>query len=96
MTISGQRSSQATKSQIQEGNMNMNIKRVYEQSKDDGVRIFVDRLWPRGLTKERPTSIYGLRRSLRARNSGNGLGMTRTGGKASAAAMKLRSGATMI
>jgi uncharacterized protein YeaO (DUF488 family) len=30
------------------------IKRVYEKpSKDDGVRILVDRLWPRGLTKEK-------------------------------------------
>jgi len=30
------------------------IKRVYEEpSKADGLRILVDRLWPRGLTKER-------------------------------------------
>ena len=30
------------------------IKRAYEQpSKEDGYRILVDRLWPRGLTKER-------------------------------------------
>jgi uncharacterized protein YeaO (DUF488 family) len=30
------------------------MKRVYEQpSETDGVRILVDRLWPRGLTKER-------------------------------------------
>jgi uncharacterized protein YeaO (DUF488 family) len=30
------------------------IKRVYEQpSLEDGQRILVDRLWPRGLTKER-------------------------------------------
>ncbi len=29
------------------------IKRVYDQpSQDDGKRILVDRLWPRGLTKE--------------------------------------------
>jgi uncharacterized protein YeaO (DUF488 family) len=29
------------------------IKRVYEEpTKDDGYRILVDRLWPRGLTKE--------------------------------------------
>jgi uncharacterized protein YeaO (DUF488 family) len=33
--------------------MNIKIKRVYEQpDKDDGRRILVDRLWPRGLTKE--------------------------------------------
>jgi len=30
------------------------IKRVYEKpSKADGIRILVDRLWPRGLTKEK-------------------------------------------
>lgn len=34
--------------------MNIKIKRVYEQpDKDDGVRILVDRLWPRGLTKDK-------------------------------------------
>lgn len=34
--------------------MNIRIKRVYEQAeKDDGTRILVDRLWPRGLTKEK-------------------------------------------
>jgi len=30
------------------------VKRVYEKpSKDDGFRILIDRLWPRGLTKEK-------------------------------------------
>ena len=30
------------------------IKRVYEESKrDDGYRVLVDRLWPRGLSKEK-------------------------------------------
>jgi uncharacterized protein YeaO (DUF488 family) len=34
--------------------MNVKIKRVYETpSKADGERILVDRLWPRGLTKEK-------------------------------------------
>ena len=34
--------------------MNIKIKRVYEQpDKDDGLRVLVDRLWPRGLTKEK-------------------------------------------
>jgi len=33
--------------------MEIRIKRVYEEpSDDDGARILVDRLWPRGLTKE--------------------------------------------
>lgn len=34
--------------------MNPKLKRVYEApSRDDGTRILVDRLWPRGLTKEK-------------------------------------------
>jgi uncharacterized protein YeaO (DUF488 family) len=32
----------------------LQLKRVYEEpSKDDGFRVLVERLWPRGLTKER-------------------------------------------
>jgi uncharacterized protein YeaO (DUF488 family) len=34
--------------------MTIRIKRVYEKPEpDDGTRILVDRLWPRGLTKEK-------------------------------------------
>jgi len=34
--------------------MEIAIKRVYEKpARQDGVRILVDRLWPRGLTKEK-------------------------------------------
>jgi len=34
--------------------MKIQIKRVYEKpSKADGMRILVDRLWPRGITKEK-------------------------------------------
>jgi uncharacterized protein YeaO (DUF488 family) len=34
--------------------MSIKIKRVYEApGKEDGYRILVDRLWPRGLTKEK-------------------------------------------
>ncbi|HEY5331294.1 MAG TPA: DUF488 domain-containing protein [Acidobacteriaceae bacterium] len=34
--------------------MKVDIKRVYEvPSNEDGTRILVDRLWPRGLTKEK-------------------------------------------
>ena len=29
----------------------LRIKRVYEAAEDDGLRVLVDRLWPRGLTK---------------------------------------------
>jgi uncharacterized protein YeaO (DUF488 family) len=34
--------------------MKLKLKRVYEEpSEADGIRILVDRLWPRGLTKEK-------------------------------------------
>jgi len=34
--------------------MNIRIKRAYEEpAREDGERILVDRLWPRGLTKEK-------------------------------------------
>lgn len=34
--------------------MNIKLKRVYEPpAKEDGKRILVDRLWPRGLTREK-------------------------------------------
>lgn len=34
--------------------MNINIKRVYEPpSPEDGIRVLVDRLWPRGLSKDK-------------------------------------------
>ena len=33
---------------------NIRIKRAYEEpDREDGTRILVDRLWPRGLTKEK-------------------------------------------
>ncbi|MDC7123314.1 DUF488 domain-containing protein [Cellulomonas fimi] len=34
--------------------MSVRVRRVYDEpSDDDGLRVLVDRLWPRGLTKER-------------------------------------------
>jgi uncharacterized protein YeaO (DUF488 family) len=34
--------------------MEINLKRVYENpTKEDGIRVLVDRLWPRGLTKQK-------------------------------------------
>ena len=32
----------------------INIKRIYDEpSKEDGIRILADRLWPRGVSKEK-------------------------------------------
>lgn len=40
----------------------LKIKRIYDEpTKDDGVRIFVDRLWARGVTKERAKLDYWLK-----------------------------------
>ena len=34
--------------------MSIRLKRVYEEpSRTDGVRVLVDRLWPRGVSKEK-------------------------------------------
>ena len=42
--------------------MAIRTKRVYEApSPDDGYRVLVDRLWPRGLTKERAAADVWLR-----------------------------------
>lgn len=40
----------------------INIKRIYDAASDnDGTRILVDRLWPRGLTKEKAKVDFWLR-----------------------------------
>lgn len=42
--------------------MTVAVKRVYEVSEtSDGVRVLVDRLWPRGLTKEQAAVKFWLR-----------------------------------
>ena len=42
--------------------MGVAVKRVYEAaSASDGVRVLVDRLWPRGLTKEAAAAKFWLR-----------------------------------
>lgn len=42
--------------------MRLGVKRVYDEpAEDDGFRILVDRLWPRGLTKERARADLWLR-----------------------------------
>jgi len=42
--------------------MNIRIKRVYEKpEKSDGFRVLVDRLWPRGLTKEKAAADLWLK-----------------------------------
>ncbi len=48
------RDGSTTKTGKDERSLNMSIKRVYEKpSPDDGYRVLVDRLWPRGLAREK-------------------------------------------
>lgn len=57
---------------------NIKIKRAYERrSADDGPRILVDRLWPRGVKKMTRPSIIGPRISRPARLCENGSVMIR-------------------
>jgi len=42
--------------------MAIQLKRIYESSaEDDGIRILVDRLWPRGVSKEKAKLDYWLK-----------------------------------
>lgn len=53
--------------------MIIQLKRVYEEpSKSDGIRILVDRLWPRGLTKEKAHVDLWLKEVAQATTSANG------------------------
>jgi uncharacterized protein YeaO (DUF488 family) len=46
----------------EEAAVNLRVKRVYEvEAPDDGVRVLVDRLWPRGLAKARAAVDLWLR-----------------------------------
>ena len=48
-------------------------KRIYETpAETDGFRILVDRLWPRGIKKEKADINYGQRKSLHRTNFENG------------------------
>ena len=50
----GLRSIGMARCEAKKGDMSIKIKRVYEHPDDsDGCRILVDRLWPRGVTKEK-------------------------------------------
>jgi uncharacterized protein YeaO (DUF488 family) len=52
-TASGQKSS-ARKPGRKKGASNIRIKRAYDEpGKDDGLRILIDRLWPRGMPKSK-------------------------------------------
>jgi hypothetical protein len=64
--------------------MKIKIKNIYEKpEKADGIRVLVDRLWPRGLRKERAGIDLWLKDIAPVQKSGNGLIMTRLNGMSS-------------
>lgn|GEM_PF-4822538 len=53
--------------------MPVRIKRIYDDPQaDDGDRILVDRVWPRGCTKEQAKLDEWIKMSLRRRNCADG------------------------
>lgn len=59
----------------------LGVKRVYELPEgSDGTRVLVDRIWPRGLTKEHASVNVWLKDIAPSAASGPGLVMTGTGG----------------
>ena len=62
--------------------MKINIKRVYEApAKEDSIRILVDRLWPRGLTKEKASVDLWVKRNCPPLNFVNDLAITLINGQ---------------
>ncbi len=58
------------------------VKRIYDPpAPEDGFRILVDRLWARGLTKDKAGLIYGSKKSPPVMNYANGTPMTRRNGQ---------------
>lgn len=41
--------------------MDLRVKRVYDEVAEDGIRVLIDRLWPRGVSKERAQLDYWLK-----------------------------------
>ena len=60
----------------------INLKRAYEPpAPEDGFRVLVERLWPRGLKKEALALDLWLKEMLPARSCAGGSGMTRPNGR---------------
>jgi uncharacterized protein YeaO (DUF488 family) len=56
---------------------NIAIKRIYEEPEpDDGVRVLVDRLWPRGIKKENASIDFWLKEVAPAINCASGSNMS--------------------
>ena len=61
------------------------LKRAYEPpSEDDGLRILVERLWPRGVSKEEAAIDLWLKEIAPSPDSASGMATNRHGGRSSA------------
>ena len=73
--------------------MSIKLKRVYEPpAMDDGYRVLVERLWPRGVSKERAHVDLWMKDAGASRSSGSGSVTTRINGKISGRGILKRSG----
>lgn len=71
------------------------IKRVYEPlSDDDGTRIFVERLWPRGVSKEKAAIDLWLKEIAPSPASANGMATKRHDGMSFASDTRRKSRTT--
>ena len=65
------------------------LKRAYEPaSKDDGLRILVERLWPRGVSKQKAQIDLWLKDMALSTELRQWYGTTRRGGRSSASGIR--------
>jgi uncharacterized protein YeaO (DUF488 family) len=72
------------------------LKRVYEPPfENDGTRILVERLWPRGVSKEKAAIDLWLKEIAQVRNSVSGMATKLHGGMSFAGDIRRKSRTTM-
>lgn len=81
---------------LREDVMSVSIKRVYEVPEStDGMRVLVDRLWPRGITKEEAKIDLWLKDIAPSTGLRSGLGMPQKNGQSSKESIELNLRATL-
>ena len=68
------------------GKPDVRVRRVYDEPEpDDGTRVLVDRIWPRGLTKDKARLDQWFKQVAPSTSCGSGTATTPNGSKSSAA-----------
>ena len=68
------------------GRPDVRVRRVYDEPEpDDGTRVLVDRIWPRGLTKDKPRLDQWFKQVPRRQSCASGTATTPNGSRSSAA-----------